>query len=258
MSTHSTRSARDTAQSADILRLENVTKRFGSVTAIDDLSFTIRDGDIVGFIGPNGAGKSTTFDCVSGALAPTSGSVYYRGEDVTGRPQHALVRRGIARTYQTFRPLNDRTILENVALSQVPNSLFSLTDFRADTEERAREICERVGLEEYLSQTPDELPHAGLLRLEVGRALGTDPDLLLIDEPFAGLTSDEIDQTVKLFCSLREDGMTLVVIDHNMHGLLDLVDRVVVISFGEKIAQGTPEEIHNDPTVQEAYLGGEL
>ena len=258
MSTHSTHSTRDTVQSADVLRLENVTKEFGSVTAVDDLSFTVRDGEIVGFIGPNGAGKSTTFNCVSGALAPTSGSIYYRGEDVTGRPQHALVRKGVARTYQTFRPLNDRTVLENVALSQVPNSLFSPADFRADTQREARAICERVGLEEYLDQTPNELPHAGLLRLEVGRALGTDPDLLLIDEPFAGLTSEEIDRTVELFRSLRDDGMTLIVIDHNMHGLLDLVDRVVVISFGEKIAEGTPEEIRNDPTVQEAYLGGEL
>lgn len=257
MSTHSTQT-RDQAQSADVLRLENVMKQFGSVTAVDELSFSVREGEILGFIGPNGAGKSTTFDCVSGSISPTSGSIYYRGEDITGRSQHELVRKGIARTYQTFRPLNDRTVLENISLSQVPNSLFSLSDFHSDTEKRAWEICERVGLEEYASQTPDELPHAGLLRLEVGRALGTDPDLLLIDEPFAGLTSDEIDRTADLLRSLREEGMTLVVIDHNMRGLLDLVDRVVVINFGEKIADGTPDEIQNDSTVQKAYLGGEL
>ncbi|WP_436348352.1 ABC transporter ATP-binding protein [Natronorubrum sp. FCH18a] len=258
MSTHSTQSTHDDAQATDVLRLENVTKRFGNVTAVDSLSFTVREREILGFIGPNGAGKSTTFDCVSGTIPPTDGSIYYRGEDVTGQPQHSLVEKGIARTYQTFRPLNDRTVLENIALSQMPNSLFSLSDFRADTEQRAREICEQVGLEDVADQTPDELPHAGMLRLEIGRALGTDPDLLLVDEPFAGLTTEEIERSADLFTSLREEGMTLVVIDHNMHGLLDLVDRVIVISFGEKIAEGSPTTIKDDPTVQEAYLGGEL
>ncbi|GAB7018997.1 ABC transporter ATP-binding protein [Halostagnicola bangensis] len=258
MSSQSTQSTDGTANTDDVLRLENVTKRFGGVVAVDDLSFSVHDREILGFIGPNGAGKSTTFNCVSGAFPPTDGKVYYRDEDITGVPQYALVEKGLARTYQTFRPLDDRTVLENVSLSMVPNKLFSIEEFRTDVEDRAKDICQQVGLTEYMHQTPDELPHAGLLRLEVGRALGTDPDLLLVDEPFAGLTPEEVERTATLFRSLREDGMTLIVIDHNMHGLLDLVDRVVVISFGEKIAEGSPEEIRNDPTVQEAYLGGEL
>ncbi|SFS36752.1 ABC transporter ATP-binding protein [Halostagnicola kamekurae] len=258
MSSHATQSIDGTARTDEVLRLENVTKRFGGVVAVDDLSFSVREEEILGFIGPNGAGKSTTFNCVSGAFPPTDGAIYYRDEDVTGVPQYALVEKGLARTYQTFRPLEDRSVLENVSLSMVPNELFSFDEFRTTVEDRAREICQQVGLSEHMHQTPDELPHAGLLRLEVGRAIGTEPDLLLVDEPFAGLTPEEVERTAALFRSLREDGMTLIVIDHNMHGLLDLVDRVVVISFGEKIAEGSPEEIRNDPTVQEAYLGGEL
>ncbi len=258
MSSQSTQSTDGTATTDDVLRLENVTKRFGGVVAVDDLSFSVHNREILGFIGPNGAGKSTTFNCVSGAFPPTDGRVYYQEEDITGVPQYTLVEKGLARTYQTFRPLEDRTVLENVSLSMMPNKLASVSEFQTDIEDRAKKICQQVELTEYMHQTPDELPHAGMLRLEVGRALGTEPDLLLVDEPFAGLTPEEIDRTASLFRSLREDGMTLVVIDHNMHGLLDLVDRVVVISFGEKIAEESPEEIRNDPTVQEAYLGGEL
>ncbi|ARS90529.1 ABC transporter ATP-binding protein [Natrarchaeobaculum aegyptiacum] len=258
MTPQTTKTATTPDESTDVLRLENVTKRFGNVTAVDDLSFAVHEQEILGFIGPNGAGKSTTFNCVSGSFPPTEGTIYYRDEDVTGMPQYELVKKGISRTYQTFRPLNDRTVLENIELSQVPDKLFSVSDLRADTTERAWELCERVGLEEYAHLTPEEVPHAGMLRLEIGRALGTDPDLLLVDEPFAGLTSEEIEESASLFRSLREEGTTLVVIDHNMHGLLDLVDRVVVISFGEKIAEGAPQEIRDDPVVQKAYLGGDV
>ncbi|UPV72895.1 ABC transporter ATP-binding protein [Halorussus limi] len=240
-----------------VLVLDGLTKRFGGLTAVDDLSFAVEDGEILGFIGPNGAGKSTTFNCVTGTYPPTEGTVWYRGEDVTGEPAHEMVKRGMARTFQSFRPLEDRSIVRNVALALVPDKIASLSGLRGETRRRATEICERVGLGDRLTQLPDELPHAGLLRLELGRALATDPDLLLVDEPFAGLSNQEVAEISDLLESLRDDGITLVVVDHNMRGLLSLIDRAVVIQFGSKIAEGRPEEIKRDPAVQEAYLGGD-
>jgi branched-chain amino acid transport system ATP-binding protein len=241
-----------------ILVLQNLTKRFGGLTAVDDLSFTVEEGEILGFIGPNGAGKSTTFNCVTGTYPPTSGTVWYNGEDCTGAAAHEMVKRGMARTFQSFRPLEDRSVVANVALALAPDRLFSLSGLRGETRERAARLCERVGLSDRLHQTPDELPHAGLLRLELGRALATDPDLLLVDEPFAGLSGQEVEQIAELLTDLREEGLTLVVVDHNMRGLLSLIDRAIVITFGEKLAEGTPEEIRANEEVQEAYLGGEL
>ena len=239
-----------------LLVLQNVTKRFGGLTAVDDLSFAVEEGEILGFIGPNGAGKSTTFNCVTGTYPPTEGTVWYDGEDTTGDAAHVMVKRGLARTFQSFRPLEDRSVLDNVALALTPDKLFSLSGLRGGTHEQAREICERVGLGDRVTLTPSELPHAGLLRLELARALATDPDLLLIDEPFAGLSSGEVETVSELLVELRDEGLTLVVVDHNMRGLLSLIDRAIVIRFGSKLAEGTPEEIRANEEVQEAYLGG--
>jgi branched-chain amino acid transport system ATP-binding protein len=245
--------------SADaILALQNLTKQFGGLTAVDDLSFTVQEGEILGFIGPNGAGKSTTFNCVTGTYAPTSGTVWYRNENVTGESAHEMVKRGMARTFQSFRPLSDRTVVANVSFALAPDRLFSLSGLRGETRRQAVDLCERVGLGDRLTQMPDELPHAGLLRLELARALATDPDLLLVDEPFAGLSGREVESISELLIDLREEGLTLVVVDHNMRGLLSLIDRAIVITFGEKIAEGTPEEIRENREVRKAYLGGEL
>jgi branched-chain amino acid transport system ATP-binding protein len=243
------------APSDGILVLENLRKEFGGLTAVDNLSIAVEEGEILGFIGPNGAGKSTTFNCVTGTYSPTSGTVWYRGEDVTGEPAYEMVKRGMARTFQSFRPLDDRTVRENVALALAPDRIFSLSGLRGQTLTRATEICNRVGLGDRVEQFPDELPHAGLLRLELARALATEPDLLLVDEPFAGLSSGEVADLSDLLRSLRDEGVTLVVVDHNMRGLLSLIDRAVVIQFGSKIAEGTPDEIRENETVQEAYLG---
>ncbi|WP_227356731.1 ABC transporter ATP-binding protein [Haladaptatus salinisoli] len=239
-----------------ILVLDDLRKEFGGLTAVDDLSFAVEEGEILGFIGPNGAGKSTTFNCVTGAYPPTAGTVRYRGEDVTGEPAYEMVKRGMARTFQSFRPFRDRTVRQNVAIALTPDRILSLSGLRGETLSRATDICERVGLGDRADSSPDELPHAGLLRLELARALATDPDLLLVDEPFAGLSSGEVSELSDLLRSLRDEGVTLVVVDHNMRGLLSLIDRAVVIQFGSKIAEGTPEAIRENETVQEAYLGG--
>ena len=163
----------------------------------------------------------------------------------------------MARTFQEFRPLEDRTVVDNVQISLVPDKLFSTSGLKGQTRARAVEICQRVGLGDRLGQLPDELPHAEMIKLELARAIATDPSLLLVDEPFAGLGKADVQQISELLKNLRDEGLTLIVVDHNMRGLLQLIDRAIVINFGEKIAEGTPEEIRNDKAVQEAYLGGE-
>jgi branched-chain amino acid transport system ATP-binding protein len=239
-----------------VLVVNNLTKKFGGLTAVDDLTFAVEEGEILGFIGPNGAGKSTTFDCISGTYKPTRGSVYLDGEEVTGEPAYRMVKRGLARTFQEFRPFYDRTVLENVELALIEDKIRPTGLFGATTRQ-ASEICERVGLGNDEHLNPDELPHASLLRLELGRALATDPSMLLVDEPFAGLARQEVAEVSELLQELRDEGTTLVVVDHNMRGLLDLIDRAMVIQWGSMIAEGTPEAIKDDPQVREAYLGSE-
>ncbi|WP_276261142.1 ABC transporter ATP-binding protein [Haloglomus litoreum] len=240
-----------------VLVADGLTKRFGGLVAVDDLSFAVEEQEILGFIGPNGAGKSTTFNCITGVYPPTEGNVYYNGRDVTGSSFYGMVQNGMARTFQEFRPLEDRPVVSNVQISLVPDKLFSTSGLRGRTKARAVEICQRVGLGDRLHQLPDELPHADMIRLEIARALATDPDLMLVDEPFAGLAGPDVAELSELMENLRQDGTTFIVVDHNMRGLLQLIDRAIVINFGEKIADGTPEEITDNPAVRKAYLGSE-
>lgn len=241
-----------------ILSIENLRKEFGGLTAVDDLSFDVDRGEIVGFIGPNGAGKTTTFNCVMGTLEPTAGEVYYDGRRITGLDTHEVVQLGMARTFQHARPVEEFTVAQNIGFALLEDDLFSLTRLSDALRARVVEIAATVGFDfDDLEKEPDELPHAGLVRLELARALAVDPDVVLIDEVFAGLAKGEVETFVDLIEDLRAEGITFVVIDHNMRGLLQLIDRAIVLSFGRKIAAGTPEEITQDPEVQQAYLGGE-
>jgi len=240
---------------SQLLEVEHLIMEFGGLRAVDDLSFAVGSGEILGFIGPNGAGKSTTFNCITGFHEPTDGVVRYDGSDITCIATHAVVNAGIARTFQTFKPLEGWTVLQHVVLGLLPDQFLSLESKQDHVQVRAAEICQRVGLGEDVEKTPDELAHAGLIRLEIAKALATEPDLLLVDEVFAGLATNEVDELVVLLQDLREDGITLIVIDHNMRGLFDLIDRCLVIQFGSKIAEGTPAEIKQNDRVRDAYLG---
>lgn len=238
--------------------VDGMTKEFGGLTAVDDLSFSVERGEILGFIGPNGAGKTTTFNCVMGTYDPTSGSVYFDGEDITDLPTHDIVNRGIARTFQTAKPISEFTVAQNIGFALMENRLFSLTRRSNAIKTKVVTIASKVGFEfEDLEKEPSELPHAGLLKLELARALAVDPEVVLVDEVFAGLAAGEVDEFVEMFLDLRAEGYTFIVIDHNMRGLLELIDRAVVLNFGRKIAEGTPEEIKANEAVQNAYLGGE-
>lgn len=238
-----------------ILELVRLRKSFGGLVAVNELSFSVEKGELLGFIGPNGAGKTTVFNLIMGALRPDSGRITYDGQEITGWRTYRVVNAGIARVFQLSRNLGHKTVFENIELSTIPNGIFAREDRRA-REQRVLRASELVGLAEQLSRRPSSLPHASLRRLEIAKAIATGPKLLLLDEPFAGLGAAEVGELSAVIAGLRREGKTIVLVDHNMRGLMRLVDRVVVISFGEKLAEGTPEEVTGDPRVQEAYLAG--
>lgn len=257
---------------APILRLEGLSKAFGGLQAVSDLGFEVSRGEILGFIGPNGAGKTTVFNLIMGVYRPDRGRVVFDGEEITGWPSYRVVNAGVARTFQTPRPFVHKTIAQNIEIALIPNAIFTRPKSVRAGPDRVTATCARVGLCQTLGHEPPEdnpgtecgcwgvypsvLPQAGLRKLEVARALATDPKVLLLDEPFAGLTVAEVENLSELFHDLRDEGRTLVVVDHNMRGLMRLVDRAVVIHFGRKLAEGRPNELAENLLVQEAYLAG--
>ena len=259
-----------------ILQVKHLSKAFGGLQAVSNLSFDVHEGEILGFIGPNGAGKTTVFNLITGVYHPDRGRIVFRGRDITGWPSYRVVNAGIARAFQIPHPFRHKTIAQNIEISLIPNEIFARGQSKRERIQRVNEICQRVSLCELWPEEereacdhqnaccpcwqefPGVLPQAGLRKLEIAKALATNPTLLLLDEPFAGLTISEVKELSGLIHKLREEGRTLVVVDHNMRGLMKLVDRVVVIHFGQKLAEGTPDEVAHNPAVQEAYLAGTI
>jgi branched-chain amino acid transport system ATP-binding protein len=246
-----------------MLEVRNLTKRFGGLTAVSALDFDVRESEILGLIGPNGAGKSTTFNVVAGTYRADSGEVRFAGEPILGLPPHAIAARGLMRTFQHNRPFDGMTVVENVlvgAHTRFRNSLWRVLGGADRVEERerrarAQELVEFVGLGELRDSTIDRLSFGQGRLLEIARALAGEPKLVLFDEPAAGLTLAEAERIAAVIRGIAERGIAVLLIEHDMHFLLPLAHRVVVLNFGAKIAEGTPDEIRSHPAVVNAYLG---
>lgn len=236
-----------------ILEAEGLNKHFGGLAATTAVNIDVRQGEILGLIGPNGAGKTTLFNLLSGALKPDSGTIRFKGIDLTGLKPHQISRMGIARTFQSVKIFSRMSVFNNAFLGHLFGRGHSATASVARKE--TAEILEFVELSQLQDLRATDLILANQKRLEVARALATNPDLLLLDELMAGLTPTEIAQAMELVKKIRDRGVTIVMIEHVMKAIMSICDRIVVLHHGEKIAEGTPEEIARDKTVIEVYLG---
>jgi branched-chain amino acid transport system ATP-binding protein len=235
-----------------LLEIDRLTKNFGGLRAVDKLNLTIEEGMIFGLIGPNGAGKSTAFNCIAGLYSATSGRVVYKGDEITNLKPYEVCRRGIARTFQLVKPFPTKSVLKNVTVGGFLRS--KNTD---EAEEKALEVLEFVGLMDKKEVLGKSLTIADRKRLELARALATDPTLLLLDEVMAGLRPAEVEQVITIIRKINERGITIFLIEHIMQAIMSLSDLIVVIHYGKKIAEGQPEEIASNEQVIKAYLGEE-
>ena len=244
----------------DILEVRKLTKRFGGLTAVSHLSFAVREREILGLIGPNGAGKSTTFNVIAGAHRADAGEIFFLREPIAGLPPYEIARRGVMRTFQHNRPFEGMSVLENVLVGAHTRFAGNLFSRKAAAEERAQRLeaerlVEFVGLGELRDATVDRLSFGQGRLLEIARALAGAPKLILFDEPAAGLTRAEAERIATVIRGIAERGIAVLLIEHDMHFLLPLAQRVVVLNFGAKIAEGTPDEVRTHPAVLDAYLG---
>jgi branched-chain amino acid transport system ATP-binding protein len=248
-----------------ILETEKLTKFFGGLAAVSNLDMVVNKGDIVGLIGPNGSGKTTVINMVSGHIRPTSGRVLFKGQDITALPPHLVTRLGIGRTFQLNILFNGMTVLQNVTMGQyvdakmrdwediIPTRLTRKKE--AVVQERAMGILESLGLSELKDLDVRQTPHGVKRLVGIALALGNSPQIVLFDEPLSGMNNEEIDKTVGFIHGLRDKGMTILIIEHNMRAVMQICDRLIVLNYGAKIAEGSPEEIAENADVIQAYLG---
>jgi branched-chain amino acid transport system ATP-binding protein len=236
-----------------ILEGEGVTKHFGGLAAVSRVDFNVDQGEVVGLIGPNGAGKTTLFNLISGALVPKPGAVRFKGENITGLKPHKICKMGVARTFQSVKVFANMPVLENVLLGSLFGTSNSTSSADAATE--ATGLLEFVGLSAVRATPAKDLTLANQKRLEVARALATKPELLLLDELMAGLNPTEVAQAMELVTRIRDQGITIFMIEHVMKAIMSVCDRIMVLHHGQKIAEGTPQEIATSRTVVEVYLG---